>query len=73
MSKKAPFLREEMNYKCFYIPHYIYSGMKLPLEKVVLLNLEYRIDPEGLPYQVGNIPIPQSVQRNGIRMHPDCM
>ena len=30
------------------------------------------IDPKGLRYEVGNVSILQSVQRNGLRACPDC-
>ena len=31
------------------------------------------ICPEGLQHEVGNISVPQSWQRNGQKVYPDCM
>ena len=31
------------------------------------------IDPEGLQHEVGNVSVPQSWQRNGQKVYPDCM
>ena len=30
-------------------------------------------DPKGLRHEVGNVPVPQSVQRNGPMAYSDCM
>jgi hypothetical protein len=50
-----------------------YSGTRLLSEKVVHENPHDTIDPKGLRHEVWNIPVPQSMQRNGSATYPDCM
>ena len=51
----------------------INAGTKLLSEEAVLENPHEPIDPKGLRHEVGNAPVPQSVQKNGIMAYPNCM
>ena len=36
-------------------------------------NPHAAIDPQGLQHEVGNVSVPQSVQRNGLKAYPNCI
>ena len=36
-------------------------------------NPHAAIDPQGLQHEVGNVSVPQAVQRNGLKAYPDCI
>ena len=77
LSKKALTFREEMNCETLCFAKTLRFRHETPPvknhEKVVHENPHATIEPMGLLHEVGDVSVPQSEQRNGVKAYPDCI